>query len=379
MSITRQVSRRAIVLQPTNAEVSTNQVYTPRYEFLVDGELSLPVPRIINSMKHQDAQANIYRCDVSVNKGGTSQYIVTVTSYNQVGGDPIVHVNQPVTIMTDRTRTTIPITTAVIGENRSLECTITESSPGMPATDMTVTLIMEDLGDLKTLRDGHIISDAANVVQPQKPELQFLQATVTEDVINNRTVVNTFGHVIQNGVGSNMPQRNALRIVGATVTDTPTATRIDTGFIGQMLESMLTESQMQSLYGTGWVLADGRNVVGSTYWSVTGASNIPDARGVFRRAKNNGRADGLQDPDGERALGSFQNDAIRNITGTFNIARATSGNVTGAFSGVSNNQISDGKGGENQGNITFNAARQVPTAADNRTKNIAVNVFIKIN
>src|ERR1700761_330867 len=77
--------------------------------------------------------------------------------------------------------------------------------------------------------------------------------------------------------------------------------------VGSIVDSLLTEAQFQAQLGNPnpatWILADGRNVAGSTYTDITGNSNIPDFRGLFRRGKNNGRADGFQNPDGEIGLG----------------------------------------------------------------------------
>jgi hypothetical protein len=371
MAVTRQTSRRTLVLQPTNAEVSTNQVYAPRYEFLVDGELTLPLPRIINSMKHTDVAATIYRVDVSVNKGGTSQYQVTINSYNSSGLDPLTHVDHTFTITQDRERIGIPVILAAMPENRSIECIVTEVNAASPATDMTVTIIMEDFADIKPDR-GHRILDLNGVVQPQKEDLQFKGANITEDIVDQRTVV-------------------------------------DIGFIGQMINSMLTEAQMQTLYGDGWILSDGRSVINSKYYFITGFTNVPDARGVGLRGKNNGRSDGNQDPEGERALGSFQDDSFESHThiqdshnhpqdshnhpqdphthtyyGGTNVL-----NDSGNFPYPSINPGLNGRTGINEATATNQpviATNQPATATNQNTggietrmKNVATNIFIKIN
>lgn len=49
--------------------------------------------------------------------------------------------------------------------------------------------------------------------------------------------------------------------------------------IGSVVHSMLTEVQYQAQNGAGWVLMDGRSVVGSVYESITGNSVVPDGRG----------------------------------------------------------------------------------------------------
>ncbi len=86
---------------------------------------------------------------------------------------------------------------------------------------------------------------------------------------------------------------------------------ISTPPVGSMEEAMLTEVQFQAIRGAGWVLADGRNVAGSDYQTLTGNANIPDFRGVHARGKNNGRADGKENPAGDLALGTFQSDEYK--------------------------------------------------------------------
>ena len=146
----------------------------------------------------------------------------------------------------------------------------------------------------------------------------------------------------------------------------------------------------------GWLKANGAAVsrtayatlfaaIGTTYGAGDGRStfNLPDLRGEFIRGWDDGR--GI---DRGRALGSAQGDAIRNITGSidtgsnsghqlFDIATAT-----GALS-ISQRQwktwTSDTRdGGNNPSAFDFDASRVVPTAAENRPRNIALLACIKI-
>lgn len=77
--------------------------------------------------------------------------------------------------------------------------------------------------------------------------------------------------------------------------------------IGMIVHSRLTEAQFQEINGTSWILMDGRNIAGSALATLTGVTNIEDARGLVLRGKNNGRVDGNQNPDGDLAIGTFQN------------------------------------------------------------------------
>ena len=151
--------------------------------------------------------------------------------------------------------------------------------------------------------------------------------------------------------------------------------------IGEIKQSMLDLAKFTEENLGEWVLADGRNVAGSTYEAFTGNSNVPDLRGVFLRGKNNGRSDSNQNPDGEKNLGDFTGDAIRNITGYvsgFAVSRGYGGNTSGALSSniISGYNTADSSGGGRD--LTINASLVVPTALDNRPKNVTVNFFIKI-
>lgn len=157
--------------------------------------------------------------------------------------------------------------------------------------------------------------------------------------------------------------------------------------VGAKTYSMLTEAQFQAQNGSGWVLADGRNVSGSDYHTKTGQTTVPDLRGVHLRGKNNGRADGNQDTAGERSVRSFQNTAIPNILGyaetsyaamlsTYSGALVTEGSVLAAAS-------TPGYSGSHEVGyleITASLSNSIyQSVTEARVKNVAVNIFIKIN
>lgn len=189
MSITRQVSRRALILQPSDAEVSTNQVYAARYEWRVDGELSIPSPTVIDSLKHTDAAFSIYRVDVSVNIGGTSQYQVLIKSYDTAGLNPVTHVDEYITLTGNKNRISVAVLNAAVDQNRSLELTILEFSPAVAASDMTVTLIAEDFASQSPERQGHRIINSADTVMAQRADLKFRDMDAFDDGGGNKTVI----------------------------------------------------------------------------------------------------------------------------------------------------------------------------------------------
>ena len=147
---------------------------------------------------------------------------------------------------------------------------------------------------------------------------------------------------------------------------------------------------------TGWLKANGAAVsrtlyaalfqaVGTTYGAGDGRTtfNLPDLRGEFIRGWDDGR--GI---DSGRALGSAQGDAIRNITGKIDSGKNGALQLfdyiepTGAF-GVEKSW-KQWTAESNSGNdnipraITFDASRVVPTANENRPRNIALLACIKI-
>lgn len=130
-------------------------------------------------------------------------------------------------------------------------------------------------------------------------------------------------------------------------------------------------SEIGTLYGTG---------DGSTTF------NIPDVRGYFPRFWDDSA--GI---DSGRSLGSTQDDAIRNITGQFSLRRLSSEasalDSALRFSDAFQKNGYDGDTGLNSGSVSgssaegtyikFDASRQVPTASENRPKNIALSAYIK--
>lgn len=130
--------------------------------------------------------------------------------------------------------------------------------------------------------------------------------------------------------------------------------------IGSVQQTFLSAIEFESLMGTDWVLADGRDVSGSRYETITGNSTVPDVRGLFLRTVG-----GNADP----AIGGTQADAIGAHTHP-QIALTSAGGSSGW-------PLANSTGG--------NSAEVADTANNNaagvetRPVNITVNTFIKIN
>ena len=147
---------------------------------------------------------------------------------------------------------------------------------------------------------------------------------------------------------------------------------------------------------TGWLKADGSAVsrtqypalfaaIGTTFGVGDGRTtfNLPDLRGEFVRGWDGGR-----NIDPGRAFGSAQGDAIRNITGSIDTGSNNGhqlfdeATATGALA-ISQRRwkawTSDTQDGRNNPSaFDFDASRVVPTAAENRPRNIALLACIKI-
>lgn len=142
---------------------------------------------------------------------------------------------------------------------------------------------------------------------------------------------------------------------------------------------------------TGFLMCDGSAVSRATYaalFSVIGTAfgagdgsttfNVPELRGEFIRGLDNGRG-----VDAGRVRGSGQGDAIRNITGSVaNFYRLIAGQAAGVMSQspYGSTPAKGGSAGTDAGDnasIDIDVSRQVPTAAENRPRNVAMHYIIK--
>lgn len=112
---------------------------------------------------------------------------------------------------------------------------------------------------------------------------------------------------------------------------------------------------------------------------------LPDTRGEFIRAWDDGRG-----VDSGRSLLSAQGDAIRNITGScytsntnggtaLGMTTGTVGVISQAYTSVSPAIVNSGSpiSSATPYGISIDASRQVPTAAENRPRNIAFNFLVR--
>lgn len=162
-----------------------------------------------------------------------------------------------------------------------------------------------------------------------------------------------------------------------------TENKINSGQIGDVVNSILDEASFQDLRGSGWVLMDGRDITGTPLAAIIG-NTLPDARGQFLRAKNNGRADGQEDPDGERALGTQQTDRAQGHHHTYLTSTGAAGSGQQFIAGVSGSTRAGQTGGTPPGqDVTAPADDGVNgaprTGLETNPKNLAVNTYVRIN
>nr|WP_315903411.1 tail fiber protein [Photorhabdus kleinii] len=134
----------------------------------------------------------------------------------------------------------------------------------------------------------------------------------------------------------------------------------------------------------GYLTCNGQSFDKSLYPKLAEAypnGRVPDLRGEFIRGWDDSRG-----VDPGRVCGTWQGDAIRNITGRldvrldgkFSIVNDASGSFTqtrDASSGLYCMQEANYVRGAD--NVTFDASRVVPTANENRPRNVAFNYIVR--
>ncbi|MDN0004838.1 phage tail protein [Providencia stuartii] len=134
----------------------------------------------------------------------------------------------------------------------------------------------------------------------------------------------------------------------------------------------------QSTAPAGYLVCNGQTFNKNTYPLLAQAypsGILPDLRGEFIRGLDAGR-----NIDNGRAVLSAQSDAIRNITGSIETAKSNT-NGEGAFSSSTNGTT--GAASDSTGSVklyakaVFKASDSVPTANENRPRNIAFLYIVR--
>ena len=222
----------------------------------------------------------------------------------------------------------------------------------------------------------------ANIAEQAQWADSIYELALTDDVIGGPDGVDNLPHKQLANRTAYLKKRiegftNKLAPVGSLIiwpTSTPPA-----GYL-ECDGSALSRTAYAALYA----------VLGTTYGKGAGTLanttfRLPDLRGEFIRGWDHGRG---ADPDraartdrgdgttGDQ-VGTKQNDAIRNITGTIYRANHYS-SYTGAFYKIFGSTHTD-PSSSTSGNFQtgFSASRVVPVGKDNRPRNIAMMIAIK--
>jgi hypothetical protein len=122
-----------------------------------------------------------------------------------------------------------------------------------------------------------------------------------------------------------------------------------------------------------WVLADGQqDVSGSRYGNLLYQKRPPDLRGMFLRGINEGRSDGRQDPQQDRAAGDYQADALQDH-------HHQTDATAFAWSDKSTDYGYTSKGAAHAPLANVTNVTDGRVADETRPRNVAVYFYIKIN
>ena len=127
----------------------------------------------------------------------------------------------------------------------------------------------------------------------------------------------------------------------------------------------------------GWLICNGQSFNKALYPELAKAypsGTLPDLRGVFIRGNDNGR--GL---DSGRGLGSYQDDALQKITGSFPVANRYRGYFNGSFRTIGNwnTNYKNGNSDDWGKQVQFDSSYTTRSANETRPKNVSFNYIVK--
>ncbi|WP_215731987.1 phage tail protein [Anaeromusa acidaminophila] len=127
----------------------------------------------------------------------------------------------------------------------------------------------------------------------------------------------------------------------------------------------------------GFIECNGQSTAAYPALAAVVGAFVPDLRGEFIRGWVHDRA-GIVGESGTRVFGTYQADALQNITGSFGNVTGGATYTSGAFAlnGPPLNQINAGVSATHN-SWTFDASRVVRTADETRPTNVALLPCIK--
>ena len=151
--------------------------------------------------------------------------------------------------------------------------------------------------------------------------------------------------------------------------------------VGSVQQTFLSQAEFESIMGTDWVPADGRDVTGSVYEQITGNATVPDCRGMFLRTVG-----GNADP----TIGATQTDTTA-VNG-LGFQKIDAGGTSAPANLTDNGNNQSARSGGGRTNDVLNITRDRPFGSqvtdqlnigsndtETRPVNITVNTYIKVN
>ena len=214
-------------------------------------------------------------------------------------------------------------------------------------------------------------------------------------LLNDKGDAEYISLVEQNRINFNTEPNNKAWAVLSRTSDYPELAALNALLTGYTANSYCPSGQIglfaMDYAPQGWLKANGaalsRTVyaalfaaIGTRYGAGDGHStfNLPDLRGEFPRFWDDGRG-----VDAGRGLGTWQNDAIRNITAQMYLYGQDGSSSQGAFGFRKQGErgLVWSRNDNNAGVVMdfwLDASKVVPTAQENRPRNIALLACIKI-
>ena len=135
--------------------------------------------------------------------------------------------------------------------------------------------------------------------------------------------------------------------------------------VGEIIASMLSPDKFALVYGSDWVLADGRPVPDNSRYKAYVGPNAPDLRGVFLRGRNYDRPPTDGNPSGDTPLGTYQVDELKSHDHGYTVYNDKIPRTGGSTADIWRND---------------KPARTTPTGGlETRPRNVTVNYYIRIN
>lgn len=233
---------------------------------------------------------------------------------------------------------------------------------------------------MSTLRVDTLVDIAGTV---SVPIISLLTSTTLSGTTGASLVGTSSGVSVQAALNGKLSTSNALSEIAAAGAAAQIQAQTNLGIFSAMPVGMPMPWPLATP-PQGWIMCNGQSfsTTSCPHLAIAYPSgNVPDLRGEFIRGWDAGR-----NADSGRTLLSWQQDAMRNFvstiaqTGGYSLFWTSVPVTTGAFSldSVSSQFSGATTGAGNRARtLTLDPSQVVPTAAENRPRNIAYNYIVR--